>query len=88
MLDDSIFDSDDAVHNYATATADPACNPVGTARMGRADDPTSFVDQRCAVHGINGLYVADASVMPSMVRANINLLVIMTGERVAQFLGG
>jgi choline dehydrogenase len=86
MLDDSVFDSADTVHDYVTATVDPAYNPVGTARMGRADDPMSVVDQRCAVHGIGGLYVADASVFPSMVRANINLSVIMLGERVARLL--
>lgn len=86
LLDDSVINSDDAVHDYVTATVDPAYNPVGTARMGVADDPMSVVDQRCAVHGTDGLYVADASVMPSMVRANINLSVIMIGERVGDML--
>jgi choline dehydrogenase len=86
LLDDSILASDDAVRDYIRSTADPAYNPVGTARMGPADDPMSVVDQRCAVHGIDGLYVADASVMPAMVRANINLTVIMIGERLAELL--
>jgi choline dehydrogenase len=86
LLDDSIIDSDDKVRDYVTATVEPAYNPIGTARMGPADDPMSVVDQRCAVHGIDGLHVADASVMPTMVRANINLSVIMIGERVAELL--
>jgi len=84
LLDDKLIDSDDAVHDYINATVDPAYNPVGTARMGT--DDMAVVDQRCAVHGIDGLYVADASVMPTMVRANINLSVIMIGERVAELL--
>jgi choline dehydrogenase len=86
LLNDTLIDSDDAVRDYVTATVDPAYNPIGTARMGTADDPMAVVDQRCAVHGIQGLHVADASVMPSMVRANINLTVIMIGERVAELL--
>jgi choline dehydrogenase len=87
LLNDSVLDSDDAIRDYITASVDPAYNPTGTARMGPADDPMSVVDQRCAVHGIDGLHVADASVMPSMVRANTNLSVIMIGERVAELLG-
>lgn len=86
LLDDAVIGSDDAVRDYVTATVDPAYNPIGTARMGPADDPMAVVDQRCAVHGVDGLHVADASVMPSMVRANINLSVIMIGERVAELL--
>lgn len=86
LLDDTVFDSDEAVRDYVTATVDPAYNPIGTARMGSADDPMAVVDQRCAVHGVQGLYVADASIMPSMIRANLNLSVIMIGERVAQLL--
>jgi choline dehydrogenase len=86
LLNDSVIGSDDAVRDYVTATVDSAYNPVGTARMGAADDPMSVVDQRCAVHGVDGLHVADASVMPSMVRANINLTTIMIGERVAELL--
>jgi choline dehydrogenase len=88
LLDDALMDSDEAVRDYVTASVDPAYNPTGTARMGPAGDPTSVVDQRCAVHGMDGLYVADASVMPAMVRANTNLTVIMIGERVAELLNG
>lgn len=86
LLDDKLLGSEEAVRDYVTATVDPAYNPIGTARMGPADDPMAVVDQRCAVHGVDGLYVADASVMPSMVRANINLSVIMIGERVAELM--
>lgn len=86
LLDDATMASADAVDDYITATVDPAYNPAGTARMGPATDPGTVVDQYCAVHGTTGLFVADASVMPTMPRANINLSVIMIGERVAQML--
>lgn len=43
---------------------DTAFNPVGTARMGAADDEAAVVDQYCGVYGTEGLYVADTSVMP------------------------
>jgi choline dehydrogenase len=87
LLTDSLMDSDEAVRDYVTASVDPAYNPTGTARMGPAGDPGAVVDQRCAVHGIDGLFVADASVMPGQVRANINMTVNMIGERVAELLG-
>ncbi|RKT53771.1 GMC family oxidoreductase [Saccharothrix australiensis] len=86
LLDDALVDSDEAVRDYVRATVDPAYNPVGTARMGPADDEMAVVDQRGAVHGVENLYVADASIMPSMVRANINMSVIAIGERVAELL--
>lgn len=86
LLTDSLMDSDEAVRDYVTASVDPAYNPVGTARMGPAGDPGAVVDQRCAVYGTDGLFVADASVMPGQVRANINMTVTMIGERVAALL--
>ncbi|GAA2678267.1 MULTISPECIES: GMC family oxidoreductase [Actinosynnema] len=86
LLDDATVASDEAVRDYVTATVDPAYNPTGTARMGPDGDPMAVVDERCAVRGVDGLHVADASVMPTMVRANINLSVIAVGERVAELL--
>ncbi|MEV6521519.1 GMC oxidoreductase [Longispora sp. NPDC051575] len=86
ILDDKVLDSPDTVRDYVTSTVDSAYNPIGTARMGTADDPLAVVDQRCAVIGVEGLFVADASVMPSMARANLNLTTIMIGERVAELL--
>ncbi|MBM9506957.1 GMC family oxidoreductase N-terminal domain-containing protein [Streptomyces sp. KK5PA1] len=86
VLNNSLIDDDEAVRDYVRTTVDPAYNPVGTTRMGAADDPLAVVDQRCAVHGVDGLYVSDASIMPTMVRANIGLTTIMIGERVAELL--
>jgi choline dehydrogenase len=61
-------------------------HPSGTLRMGAADDPLAVVDDRCRLRGIANLYVADASVMPTVPRANINLPTMMIGERVADFI--
>ena len=54
--------------------------------MGREDDPGAVVDAECRVYGVEGLRVADASVMPNIPRANTNLTCIMIGERVADLI--
>jgi len=61
-------------------------HPVGTCRIGRAGDPEAVVDARCRVHGVGGLRVIDASVMPSIIRGNTNLPVTMVAERAADFV--
>jgi 5-(hydroxymethyl)furfural/furfural oxidase len=55
----------------------------GTCRMGRADDPAAVTDPSGQVRGIDGLRVADASVMPALPRANTNIPVIMVAEKLA-----
>jgi len=61
-------------------------HPSSTCTMGAKDNPNAVVDPTCAVHGIDGLHVADASVMPRVVSANTNLTVVMIAERVAEFI--
>lgn len=64
------------------------CHPAGTCKMGPATDPSAVVDHRGEVHGIRGLHVADASIMPAITRGNINLPTAMIGARIATMLAG
>ncbi len=59
---------------------------VGTCRMGGADDPGAVVDPTLRVRGIEGLWVADASVLPTVPHANTNLAAILVGELGARFI--
>ena len=61
-------------------------HPSGTLRMGGPTDRGAVVDDHCRLYGVENLYVADASVMPTVPRANINLPTMMIGERVAEFI--
>ena len=68
-----------AVHYY---------HPVGSGKMGPASDPDSVVDADGRVHGIEGLYVADASLMPTVISGNTNMPTAVIGERIARSLLG
>lgn len=61
-------------------------HPCGTAKMGPADDPMAVVNQHGCCHSLDGLVVADASIMPGVPRANTNLTCIMIGEMVGEWL--
>ena len=61
-------------------------HPCGTARMGPASDPSAVVDQYGRCHTVDQLVVADASIMPTVPRANINLTTIMIGEMVGEWI--
>jgi choline dehydrogenase len=86
--DKEIVESDPALDEYLRGSATTHYHPVGTAKMGPPADPMAVVNDRCQVYGIDGLYVADASIMPSIVRANTNLTCLAIGERVAGWLRG
>ena len=61
-------------------------HPVGTCAMGRPDDPMAVVDGAGRVHEFEGLVVADASVMPTIARANTNLTTVAIAEVIARQL--
>jgi 5-(hydroxymethyl)furfural/furfural oxidase len=61
-------------------------HPSCTCAMGGADNPMAVVDPECRVYGVQGLRVADASVMPSVPSANTNIPTVMIAERVADFM--
>jgi len=61
-------------------------HPTSTCAIGAESDPMAVVDPYCRVYGVEGLRVADASVMPKIVSANTNMPTIMIAERVAEFI--
>ena len=61
-------------------------HPCGTASMGPADDPSAVVDQYGRSHQIEGLVVADASIMPTVPRANTNPTSILIGETIGEWM--
>ena len=61
-------------------------HPVGTAKMGTANDPMAVVDERLRLYGIAGLRVADASVMPTITSGNTNTPTAMIAEKGAAMI--
>ena len=77
--------SDDWIE-YAQSTYDCYHHGVGTCMMGPSSNNMSVVNNRLKMHGIENLYVADASIMPTVTHANTNITSIMIGERVSDFI--
>ena len=69
---------------YIKETGQTCWHSVGTCKMGK--DRMAVVDEKLRVHGIDGLRIADASVMPHLVSSNTNAPTIMIGERCADFI--
>ncbi len=78
--------SDAELAQWVRAKCETIYHPVGSCKMGPSTDPTAVVDSQCRVHGLEGLRVIDASVMPSLVGGNTNAPTIMIAERVAAFM--
>jgi choline dehydrogenase len=76
--------SDEAIEAYIRDTAGTMWHPVGTCKMGT--DPMAVVDPELRVHGIEGLRVVDASIMPTITTGNTNAPTIMIGEKAADFI--
>ena len=78
--------SDDALDAWMLRTVTTSYHVSGTCKMGPASDPLAVVDQHLRVHGMQGLRVVDASIMPDCIRANTVATTIMIGERVADLI--
>jgi choline dehydrogenase len=79
------IETDDQILTWIRENAETAYHPIGTCRMGPAGGLT-VVDERLRVHGIEGLRVADASIMPTMISGNTNGPAIMIGEKAADLI--
>jgi choline dehydrogenase len=80
--------SDEALLSAARALGTSIFHPVGTAKMGLASDPMAVVDERLRVFGVEGLRVADASVMPRITSGNTNSPTMMIAEKAARMMLG
>ncbi len=78
----------EALRDYVRSVAKTVFHPSGTAKMGSAEDRMAVVGEDLRVHGLTGLRVADASIMPTLVSGNTNAPSIMIGERCARFMTG
>ena len=81
-------ETDEQILQYARQRGTTAFHPMGTCRMGPATDAMNVVDDQLKVHGLEGLRVADASIMPTMPSANTNASSLMIGEKASDMLLG
>jgi 5-(hydroxymethyl)furfural/furfural oxidase len=82
----SILASDDALDDYLRQAVAGVWHPVGSCRMGRKDDPYAVTGPSGRVHGLAGLRICDASVMPAIPSANTQVPTIMLAERMADLI--
>ena len=75
-------------HAFLDRVTGSGYHPAGTAPMTAGSIEEGAVDGRCRLLGARGVYVADASIMPTIPSANTNLATIMIGERAAEWLEG
>ncbi|MGQ0682128.1 GMC family oxidoreductase [Bradyrhizobium sp.] len=78
----------EALREYVRSISKTVFHPSGTARMGAPADPMAVVSEDLRVRGVEGLRVADASIMPRLVSGNTNAPTMMIGERAARFILG
>jgi choline dehydrogenase len=80
--------SDEALDDYVRDHVESGYHPCGTCRMGAKDDPMAVVDSECRVIGIEGLRIADASIIPQVTNGNLNAPCIMIGEKASDHILG
>jgi choline dehydrogenase len=83
---DADLESDETLDEWLLREVTTSQHISATCKMGPASDPMAVVDQYGRVHGLAGLRVVDASIMPDCIRANTNVTTMMIGERIADFM--
>ncbi len=86
MLPGAAADSDEALATYARRMVKTNYHPVGTARMGRADDPLAVLDTRMRVRGVDGLRVIDCAAIPFIPSGNTNAIALALGDRAVSLM--
>ncbi|MCF1711124.1 GMC family oxidoreductase N-terminal domain-containing protein [Tabrizicola sp. J26] len=91
MIDREIFpgpekDTDEALAEHAKRFVKTVYHPVGTVRMGRDNDPLAVVTPDLRLKGVDGLRVADASVMPTIISGNTNSTTLVIADRAVSFM--
>jgi len=74
------------IEQFLRKNSDTEYHPVGTCKMGPASDPMAVVDATLKVHGLRGLRVVDASIMPQLITGNTNAPSMVIGEKAAQLI--
>ncbi|NPU10580.1 FAD-binding protein [Bradyrhizobium sp. 83002] len=82
----AVGDDDAALAKAAGDIGTTIFHPVGTAKMGTADDPMAVVDERLRFRGLDGLRIADASIMPTITSGNTNTPTAMIAEKAASMI--
>ena len=80
--------TDDELDGFTREHVESAYHPCGTCKMGDRNDPMAVVDHECRVIGVDGLRVADSSIVPRITNGNLNSPSIMTGEKAADHILG
>jgi choline dehydrogenase len=81
-------ETDDALLSAAKQRGTTTFHPLGTCRMAPASDPAAVVDDQLRVHGMESLRVIDASIMPTMLSANLNAATLMIAEKASDLVLG
>lgn len=83
---DAMIDNDTVVRSAVRNLVNPGWHASGTLRMGAADDPNSVTGEDGRLHGLRGVWVADASLFPAIPSMPTNLTTVMAAERIAHFI--